>query len=87
MKRILMAVAIAGAASLPAFAQDAAMMACADYAAMDNAGQMAAIAELESANAEMASSQEITAEEIHQKLTTYCTGDLTLMDVYKSYFE
>ena len=87
MKRILMAVAIAGAASLPAFAQDAATMACADYAAMDNAGQMAAIAELESANAEMASSQEMTAEEIHQKLTADCTGDLTLMDVYKSYFE
>ena len=87
MKRILMAVAIAGATSLPAFAQDAATMACADYAAMDNAGQMAAIAELESANAEMASSQEMTAEEIHQKLTADCTGDLTLMDVYKSYFE
>ncbi len=47
MKRILMAVAIAGATSLPAFAQDAATMVCADYAAMDNAGQMAAIAELE----------------------------------------
>ena len=47
-----------------AFAQDAASAVCADYAAMDNAGKMAMQAELESMNSEMASSQEVSSQDI-----------------------
>lgn len=52
MKRILLALALAGSASLPAFAQSAMMsgdtMTCADYTAMDSAGQMKAMEAMDS---------------------------------------
>jgi hypothetical protein len=68
-----------------AFAQDAATMVCADYAAMDNAGQMAALAEIESLNSEMASGQEVSSAEIHQQLTAECGSapDALVSDVWK----
>jgi hypothetical protein len=68
-----------------AFAQDAATMVCADYAAMDNAGQMAAVAELESMNSEMASGQGVSSAEIHQQLTAECGSapDALVSDVWK----
>jgi len=47
MTRILLALALAGSASLPAFAQSTMMsgdtMSCSDYTAMDSAGQMKAM--------------------------------------------
>jgi hypothetical protein len=70
-----------GAAS----AQDAAALVCADYAAMDNAGQMAAVAEIESLNSEMASSQNVSSAEIHAKLTEECGAapDALVADIWK----
>ena len=51
MKRILLALAIAGSAALPAFAQSTMMsgdtMSCADYTAMDSDGQMKAMETLD----------------------------------------
>lgn len=52
MKSLFLAVAIAGASFLPAFAEDAMMaspdtMTCADYTAMDHDGMMAAMETLD----------------------------------------
>ena len=57
MKHRIITTAFALAIAAPfsaAFAQDAATLVCADYAAMDNAGQMAMVANIESMNSEMA---------------------------------
>jgi hypothetical protein len=88
MQHRLITAAFALAIAAPfgaASAQDAATLACADYAAMDNAGQMAAVAEIESLNSEMATSQEVSSEEIHQKLTAECGAapDALVADVWK----
>ena len=50
MTRLLTLAFVAGILAGPVFAQDAATMVCKDYAAMDNAGKMAIIAELQSMN-------------------------------------
>ena len=47
MKRVIMAAIAAGAFVTPAFAQDVAALVCSEYATMDNAGQMAMVAELD----------------------------------------
>ena len=73
MTRILTAAALAAALAAPALAQDAATMACKDYAAMDNAGQMAMLAELQSLNAEM--STKMSSEEIATALNTDCAAN------------
>jgi hypothetical protein len=75
MKRILLATALAGAFVAPAFAQDAATMVCSDYAALDNAGKMALMADLQSMNAEMASSQEVSSDDIATYLNTECASN------------
>ena len=66
-------------------AQDAASAVCSEYAALDNAGQMAMVAEIESMNSEMATSQDISSEEIHARLTTECGSapDALVSDVWK----
>ena len=68
MKRILLALAIAGSASLPALAQDAMMsadtMTCADYTGLDHDGMMKAMETLDagmSADDQMKSGQMLTA--------------------------
>ena len=68
-----------------AFAQDAASAVCADYAAMDNAGKMAMQAELESMNSEMASSQEISSQDIESGLNDDCSAnpDKLVSDAWK----
>ena len=85
-KMIIAVCAVAVAAPLGvASAQDAATLVCADYAAMDNAGQMAILAEIESMNSEMATSQDVSAEEIHQQLATECAAapDALVADAWK----
>jgi hypothetical protein len=80
------AFALAIAAPLgTAFAQDAATAVCAEYAAMDNAGQMAMLAEIESMNSGMDSSQEVTSAEIHAQLSSECTTnpDAPVVDAWK----
>jgi hypothetical protein len=86
MRHLVAAAALAvGLQAGSAFAQDAATAVCADYAAMDNAGQMATLAEIESMNSEMASSQEVSSEEIHQQLVPECGAapDALVSDVWK----
>ncbi len=75
MTRLLTLAFVAGILAGPVFAQDAATMVCKDYAAMDNAGKMAIIAELQSMNAEMASSQTTSSEDIATTLNTDCAKD------------
>jgi hypothetical protein len=86
MKRLITAVALAvGLQAGTAFAQDAATAVCADYAAMDNAGKMAMQAELESMNSEMASSQEISSQDIESGLNDDCAAnpDKLVSDAWK----
>jgi hypothetical protein len=86
MKHLVTAAALAIALQAgSAFAQDAATAVCADFAAMDNAGQMAVVAEIESMNSEMASSQEVSSQEIHQQLVAECGAapDALVSDVWK----
>jgi hypothetical protein len=81
---VTMALAVGLQAGI-ASAQDATTAVCADYAAADNAGKMAMLAELESANSEMASSQELTSAEIDEKLSTDCASnpDKLVTDAWK----
>ena len=88
MKHRTIGIAFALAVAAPfgaASAQDAATLVCAEYAAMDNAGQMEIIAEIESLNSEMATSQEVSSAEIHEKLTAECGAapDALVADVWK----
>lgn len=66
--------ALAGAAGA-ALAQDAATLTCAEYALLDDAGKMAMVAELQSINAESASSQELTNADIENTLAAECGPD------------
>jgi hypothetical protein len=86
MKHLVTAIALAIA--LPAggaFAQDAATAVCADYAARGNAGKMAMQAELESMNSEMASSHEISSQDIESGLNDDCAAnpDKLVSDAWK----
>jgi hypothetical protein len=88
MKHWIIPTAFALAIAAPfdaASAQDAAALVCADYAGLDNAGQMAAIADIESMNAEMATSQDVSSAEIHQQLTAECGSapDALVADAWK----
>lgn len=78
-----MVIAIAAAVvALPAFAQDVAEVACGEYAAMDDAGKMAMVAELESMLSESSASQEVTNVEIEQDLAANCTDpEMLIVDV------
>jgi hypothetical protein len=88
MKHSIITTAFALALAGPvggAFAQDAATLVCAEYAAMDNGGKMQIIAELESLNSEMETSQEVTSAEIHSQLNAECTTDPNALvtDIWK----
>ncbi len=86
MKNLFFAAAIASCAFAgAAFAQDASTVVCADYATMDNAAQMATLAELEALNSEMATSQELTSAEIRENLNDNCSAnpDKLLSDAWK----
>ena len=75
MTRFLTAAIVAFGLAAPALAQDAATMVCSEYAALDNAGQMAMLAELQSLNAEMASGQSMSSDEIATALNTECAAN------------
>ena len=68
-----------------ASAQDAATLVCSEYAALDNAGQMAMGAEIESMNSEMATARTVSSAEIHEQLTAECGAapDALVSDVWK----
>ena len=50
-------------------------MVCKDYSAMDNAGKMATVAELQSMNSQMSSDQSMSSEDISTMLNTDCAKD------------
>jgi hypothetical protein len=81
MKKLLITTAIAAAFAAPAFAQGAAELVCGEYGALDNAGKMAIVAELESLNAETAST--LTSAEIEETLASNCTEhpEMLVIDV------
>ncbi len=88
MTRIMMAVAIGGLCALPAFAQDAMSpdtMTCADFMAMDEAGQMEAMTAMEMAAGEasgtaMTEDEAMAAgEEMMPGTMTACEGNPEMM--------
>jgi len=84
MKTLMItACAVAGLAG-HAFAQEAAMATCAEYAAMDNAGKMAMVAELQSIASET-DGQEVTNADIENTLAANCgeDGAALLVDMIK----
>jgi hypothetical protein len=87
MKKFLIATAIATGFAASAFAQEGERMLCSEYSALDNAGQMAVVAAVESAVSEMDLSQELTSAEIHGGLVDNCTEhpDMIVVDVVKEY--
>jgi hypothetical protein len=80
-KTFLAATALAALFGAPAFAQME--VTCGDFSLMDNAEQMETIAAIESEASQMASETQLTAPEIHQKLTAECKDkvDVLIIDV------
>ena len=68
MMRLLVTTAVTACLAVPAFAQME--VTCGDFSAMDNAQQQETLAALESETSQMASEQNLTADAIHEKLTT-----------------
>jgi hypothetical protein len=85
MRRILAAAALAASFALPAFGQGAEIV-CDDFLGMDNAQQMAALAEIEGQAAEMDLGADFNAAAIHERLTADCVSqpDVLIVDVIKA---
>ncbi|HET9069414.1 MAG TPA: hypothetical protein VFN28_12275 [Amaricoccus sp.] len=85
MKKALLGLAAAGLLAGAATAQEE--VTCGDYALMDNAAQMETIASLESLTSEMAKENQLTADQIHEKLAADCKDkvDVLVIDVVKGY--
>ncbi len=87
MKRMLVVTAILGAFAAPAFAQME--VTCGDYSIMDNAQQMETIAAIETETSDMAKSDALTPDAIHEKLAADCKDkvDMMVIDVVKGYMQ
>jgi hypothetical protein len=86
MTRILAASALATVVAVPAFAQGVELV-CDDFLGMDNAQQMASVAEIQGQMSEMdTASNTFTAEQIHERLTADCASqpDVLVIDVVKA---
>lgn len=83
MKTALISFLVAGALAAPVFAQEE--VTCGDYSMMDNAKQMETIAALESETSEMAKENQLTADQIHEKLAAECKDkvDVLVIEVLK----
>lgn len=75
----------AGLLAAPAFAQE--QVTCGDYSLMDNAKQMETIAGIESLTSEMSKENQLTADQIHEKLAADCKDkvDVLVIDIVKGY--
>ena len=84
MNRLSLALVAACLVAAPAFAQTEEVT-CGDYSAMDNAKQMETIAALEAQTSEMAKENQLTADQIHEKLAADCKDqvDVLVIDVLK----
>lgn len=79
--------ALACAASLlaaPVFAADMEVT-CGDYSLMDNAKQMETIAAIEAETSDMAKDDQLTADQIHEKLAAECKDkvDVLVIDIVR----
>ena len=85
MNRLSLALVAACLAAAPALAQTEEVT-CGDYSAMDNAQQMETIAALEAQTSEMAKENQLTADQIHEKLAAACKDqvDVLVIDVLKA---
>lgn len=81
MKRLAIASGLACLFAAPAFAQME--VTCGDYALMDNAKQMETVAELETQTSEMSKENQLTADQIHEKLAAECKDkvDVLIIDI------
>ena len=85
MNRLSLALVAACLAAAPALAQTEEVT-CGDYSAMDNAKQMETVAALEAQTSEMAKENQLTADQIHEKLAAACKDqvDVLVIDVLKA---
>ena len=85
MKSVLLGLVAAGTLAVPVVAQKE--VTCGDYALMDNAKQMETIAAIEAATSEMSKENQLTADQIHEKLAADCKDqvDVLVIDVVKGY--
>ena len=83
--RILLALALAGAAAGPVFAQGVDAMTCAEFAKQDHTQQMATVAAIQAFTSQKQAGQQVMSDEIFTTLTTKCTGhdDMMVMDALK----
>jgi hypothetical protein len=84
MNRLALLIVTACLAGAPALAQME--VTCGDYALMDNAKQMETLAALESETSQMATENQLTADQIHEKLAAACKDqvDVLVIDVLKA---
>lgn len=86
MMRIAFATAVAAVVAMPAFAQPEEIV-CDNFLGMDNAQQMETLAEIQTMTSEMqaAADGNMTAEQIHERLTADCKSrpDALVVEVYK----
>ncbi|MFO1142212.1 MAG: HdeA/HdeB family chaperone [Amaricoccus sp.] len=85
MKGMILALALAAAAGVPAFAQTVDAMTCADFAKQDHTQQMATVAAIQAFTKEKQAGQQLMSDEIFTQLSTKCTGhgDMMVMDAMK----
>ena len=85
MKGTILALALAAAAGVPAFAQTVDSMTCADFAKQDHTQQMATVAAVQAFTKEKQAGQQLLSDEIFTQLSTKCTGhgDMMVMDAMK----
>ena len=83
MKRLMIASGLLCLASAPAFAQ--AEITCGDFSLMNPTQQMETIAELETATSQMTQEEQLTANQIHEKLVADCKDkvDVLVIEVMK----
>ena len=89
MTKLLLALSLAAASAIPAFAQDApaaAAMVCSEYETLDNAGKNAVVAELQSEAEGMGLRKDITADQIFTNLAAGCVGspEILIVEVVKA---
>ena len=81
--KLILALAATTLFAMPAFAQEE--VTCGDYSIMDNAKQMETVAALESLTSEMSKENQLTADQIHEKLAAECKDkvDVLVIDIIK----
>ncbi len=77
MKRLAMAAGVAFMFAAPAFAQDE--VTCGDYSLMDNTAKMETVAKIESQTSQMTGGEQLTANQIFDKLEAQCKDKVDVM--------